>query len=33
MIDVILFVVVTLGIAVSLLYLYGALRSRRASRM
>lgn len=33
MADVALFVVISLGIAVSVLYLYGALKSRRASRM
>jgi biopolymer transport protein ExbD len=33
MIDIILFVVISFGIAVSLLYIFGALRSRRATRM
>lgn len=33
MVDVILFVVISIGIAVSVLYLYGALRSRRSSRL
>ena len=32
MIDTALFVVITIGIGVSLLYIYGALKSRRVTR-
>jgi hypothetical protein len=32
MVDMVLFVVISLGIAVSLLYIYGALKSRRVTR-